>query len=178
MTQTALSRSRSQESGPSEIIRRLTELFPAQDGAATRIALALYRQLARKDRVSVECIAAAAGVSGDQVADQLAAWPAVYRDNEGAVIGFWGLTASPMPHRFTVAGRERFTWCAWDALFIPELIGEPAEVQSITPVDAREVRLGAGSSANDSPEQDRHRLSEPARNQSVRASHEIADAPH
>lgn len=98
MTQAALSRSRAHETGSGEIIRRLTEMFPAQDGAATRIALALYGQLARQDRVSVEGIAAAAGISGDHVAAQLAAWPAVYRDDEGAVIGFRGpLGASDAP---------------------------------------------------------------------------------
>ena len=145
MTQAAVSHSRAQKRGSSEIIRHLTELFPAQDAAATRIALAIYRQLARKDRATIEDIAAEAAVSGDHVAAQLAAWPAVYRDEDGAVIGFWGLTAYPMTHRFTVAGRERYTWCAWDALFIPELIGEAADVQSITPVDGHEVRLSVSA---------------------------------
>lgn len=141
MTQAAVSPSRTEQTDASRIIRRLTELFPAQDPTATRIALAIYRLLARKDRATIEGIAAEASVPGDKVATQLDTWPAVYRDEDGAVIGFWGLTAHPMPHRFTVAGRERFTWCAWDALFIPELVGETAEVQSTTPVDGRDVRL-------------------------------------
>lgn len=125
----------------SRTIRQLTQLFPEQDVKATRIALAIYRQLAWKDRATVKDIAAEADVGNDKVAGQLEAWPAVYRDSDGAVIGFWGLTAQPMTHRVTLAGRDRYTWCAWDALFIPELIGETAKVQSTTPVDNRDVRL-------------------------------------
>lgn len=122
-------------------IDRLASMFPAQDRTASRIALAIYRRLAVSDRATVQDIATVAEVSTEQVARQIEAWPAVYRDEDGAVIGFWGLTGYPMSHRFTVGGHDRFTWCAWDTLFIPELIGQTAEVRSTTPIAKRPVRL-------------------------------------
>lgn len=62
-------------------------MFPEQDVAATRFAFAIYWQLARQDRAIVNDIAAEAVVSGNEVAARLDAWPAVCRDEDGAVIG-------------------------------------------------------------------------------------------
>lgn len=129
------------ETGSFSVVTRLAHLFPPQGPQSTRIALAIYRLLARQDRAAPEAIAAAAQVTTADVTARLETWPGVYRDRDGAVIGFWGLTGHRMPHCFTVAGRERFTWCAWDALFIPELIDETALVHSNTPVDQRKVEL-------------------------------------
>jgi alkylmercury lyase len=46
-----------------------------------------------------------------------------------------------MPHRLRVEGRQLYTWCAWDALFIPELIDRTAEVESRSPRGGETVRL-------------------------------------
>lgn len=46
-----------------------------------------------------------------------------------------------MAHRFTVNGWTLYTWCAWDTLFLPELIGETARVESTCPVTGQVVRL-------------------------------------
>ena len=47
----------------------------------------------------------------------------IHSDREGRIIGFGGLATVPMHHRFQVAGRDLLTWCAWDSLFIPEILG-------------------------------------------------------
>src|SRR5262249_10488575 len=54
----------------------------------------------------------------------------IYPDAEGRVLGFGGLAAAPMHHRFEVSGRALWTWCAWDSLFIPEILGRTARVTS------------------------------------------------
>lgn len=123
------------------LIAQLATIFPHQDETSSRIALAIYRLLARQDRATPSEIAGRAGVKPDDVAARLDEWPAVYRDEEGAVIGFWGLTGREMGHRIAIDGRDRFAWCAWDTLFLPELVGATAEVTSVTPVDGREIRL-------------------------------------
>src|SRR5260370_37014193 len=46
-----------------------------------------------------------------------------------------------MPHRFEVDGRTLWTWCAWDSLFIPEILGRPARVASADPDTGEIVRL-------------------------------------
>lgn len=38
-------------------------------------------------------------------------------------------------------GRELRAWCAWDALFLPELIGNPASVESPCPVTGDTITL-------------------------------------
>jgi len=48
------------------------------------------------------------------------------------VVGFWGLAQRPMPqHRLLVDGRELWTWCSWDSLFIPVLLGRNARIESV-----------------------------------------------
>src|SRR2546422_6561781 len=61
----------------------------------------------------------------------------VYPDDEGRVLGFGGLAAAPMHHRLEVDGRTLWTWCAWDSLFIPEILGKRARV------DRKSTRLNS-----------------------------------
>ena len=44
-----------------------------------------------------------------------------------------------MSHRFEVAGRTLYTWCAWDSLFLPQILGQEAEVESTCPLTAAEA---------------------------------------
>jgi len=46
-----------------------------------------------------------------------------------------------MSHRFEVDGRTLHTWCAYDALFIPELIGKTAKVRSSDPRSGEQLTL-------------------------------------
>ena len=46
-----------------------------------------------------------------------------------------------MHHRFELDGRELWTWCAWDSLFIPEILGRTAHVASSDPESGAIVRL-------------------------------------
>lgn len=57
------------------------------------------------------------------------------------MIGFVSLSIRPMPHRLTVAGRTLYAWCAFDTLFLPELLCEPAEVQSQCPTTGEQIAL-------------------------------------
>src|SRR5207237_2560789 len=79
------------------------------------LALALYRQLARGEPVSAGALAAELGVDHATLAAALEHWPGGFRDEGRRVLGVWGLAIGEMPHRFSVAGRRLFPWCAWDA---------------------------------------------------------------
>jgi alkylmercury lyase len=46
-----------------------------------------------------------------------------------------------MHHRFEVDGHKLSTWCAWDSLFIPEILGRSARVTSLDPDSGETVRL-------------------------------------
>ena len=107
-------------------------------------AVALYRELAKGQAVADAQMAHALGISTVESSALLqrdAIKPFIYRDREGRVLGFGGLATTPMHHRFEVDGHELSTWCAWDSLFIPEILGRSARVASLDPDSGETVRL-------------------------------------
>ena len=122
----------------------LLRTIPRFTADVNRLALELYRQLALGKPVAHEDLADSLGVSVDAVkallaAEQLKAW-ALY-DDQNRIIGFRGLAVEPMPHRFQVRSQVLFTWCAVDSLFIPELLGLSARVESEDPHTGRTIRV-------------------------------------
>jgi alkylmercury lyase len=62
----------------------------------------------------------------------------------GELVGYLGLSRQPTAHQFVVHDRTLFTWCAWDALFLPRVIGHTARVASHCPVTGRAIALLVG----------------------------------
>ena len=109
-----------------------------------RAAVTLYRELAKGSPVSATQLAAALDVpvaSAEALLDRDSIRCLVYPDEEGNVLGFGGLAAVPMSHKLHLDGRTLWTWCAWDSLFIPEILGEQAEVESWDPQTGGTIRL-------------------------------------
>lgn len=123
-----------------ELARAFAASAPKIEGAE-QIAISLYHQLATGSPVTIDRLAEAAGTGIDDTARTLSAWPGVYVDDRGAVIGFWGLAIEPMPHRLNVDGRTLYTWCAWDGLFIPEILGVSANFVTHCPVSQAEISV-------------------------------------
>src|SRR5437879_1089576 len=119
----------------------LLRVFPALDPTGQRLSLALYRELARGAPVSPSSLADRVEMPAEVVVRQLRNWPGVYYDGEQRVVGFWGLTIAPMPHRLRVDGRELYAWCAWDTLFLPALLGTSVAVESSCLETGAPVRL-------------------------------------
>jgi len=117
--------------------------MPSVSEEETAVALSLYRLLSEGSPVSPERLAEASGRPEEQVRAVLERWPAVFYE-DGAVIGFWGLALGPTGHAFEVGAERLSTWCAWDALFIPVLIGQRALVRSHDPVTGEEISLTVG----------------------------------
>lgn len=109
-----------------------------------RTALVIYRQLAKGEAVDDAQLARALGAGLEETRARRAR-PAIraftYADPEGRILGFGGLAAAPMHHEFVLNGRKLWTWCAWDSLFIPQLLGEEARVVSPDPRTKNPVRL-------------------------------------
>jgi alkylmercury lyase len=109
-----------------------------------RAAVALYRELAKGSPVHADQLGRALGVSPAESRSLLqreAIKCFAYADDEGRVLGFGGLAATPMHHRFEVQGHTLWTWCAWDSLFIPEILGRAAHVRSADPENGEIVSL-------------------------------------
>jgi alkylmercury lyase len=106
------------------------------------VALATYRLLAVGAPVGAGQVAAYAGLDAPRVESLLSSWPGVFRDEAENVVGFWGLSIRELgPHRFHVDGVSLSAWCAWDTLFLPELLGKPADVRSRSPLDSEAIAL-------------------------------------
>jgi len=119
--------------GVSKALLRALPKFSVEE---QRLGLALYRQLARGQPVPLESMAAAVGLSAEAVATLVNQDPLralIHRDDRDRVAGFAGLAVLPMHHRFTAGGSQLYTWCAWDSLFLPELLEKRALVESACP---------------------------------------------
>jgi alkylmercury lyase len=102
----------------------LAGTFPACEDAP--LARALLHELAKGQPVAEPALTAAAD-----------RWPNVEVDEHGL---------TPTAHRFTVGDRRLYAWCAWDTLFLPALLDQPADVESNCPVTDRPVRLAVDQS--------------------------------
>jgi alkylmercury lyase len=133
----------------------LLRALPKLSVEEQRLGLALYRQLARGQPVHLESAAASVGLSAEAFAtlanrDPLRAL--IYRDDRDRVVGFAGLTVLPMHHRFAVDGAQLYTWCAWDSLFLPELLGKRALVESACPETGTLIRVSVAPDRIDTVE--------------------------
>lgn len=105
------------------------------------LSLAVFRVLARGQRATHEDIASEAGVSTETIDEFLKDHSGVYHDSQGFVVGYLGLSISGMPHKFQIGEQHLNTWCAWDSLFLPELLDHTALVESKVPGSDEIVRL-------------------------------------
>src|SRR4051812_20117645 len=119
--------------------RALQGTFPAREDAP--LALALLRLLSEGRPVTAAALAQAADRTEAEVIGRLSSWPNVERDETGHIVAFTGLTLRPTAHEFTVGVQRLHTWCAWDTLFLPALLGETAEVRSTCPITGSVVEL-------------------------------------
>jgi alkylmercury lyase len=117
----------------------LAGTFPCYDDAP--LALALIDELAKGEPVTVVQLARAVDRDEADIAETLERWPNVHRDGPARVVAFAGLSLAPTRHRFEVRGRQSYTWCAWDTLCLPALLGREARVESSCPVSGIGVRL-------------------------------------
>jgi alkylmercury lyase len=91
--------------------------------------------------VPVERIASTVNLSREEVRTILQTWLGVYYDDADRIVGYWGLALPKMSHLFEVNGKTLYTWCAWDGLFIPEILQSTARVESTCPVTGEKIRL-------------------------------------
>ena len=126
------------------VVASILGMLPTLDVGDQNLSLELYRLLAQGQPVPREALAERANVSIETVGRFLDRWPGVFSDPEQRVIGYWGLsipTADSSPHRLTIGGRQLNAWCAWDTLFLPQLLSETVKIESVSPEGGAVVRL-------------------------------------
>jgi alkylmercury lyase len=126
---------------PSSLANELITAAPALTERGQYLAITLYRLLAEGEPVDASLLADRAAMPRDEVERALAEWGGIFTDEQDSVISFLGLSLRPMPHRLTVAGHTLYAWCAFDTLFLPELLGATAEVESQCPTTGERITL-------------------------------------
>ena len=109
---------------------------------AARLEILIYRALAEGQPVSAGRLADMAGLPVELAKALFEHGKALGGewDEEGRLLGNV-LTLVPTPHRFRVNGNELYTWCSLDAMHLPGLLGQPAEVESVDPINGRAIQL-------------------------------------
>ncbi len=112
-----------------------------------RFSVTLHRLLAAGKPVRRDDLATAMAMTTDKVAALLSTIPpsAIDFDEDGAVSAFIGLSLAPTRHEFRVDGLTLYTWCAFDALFLPRILARPAHILTVCPAtnNAVEVQMTA-----------------------------------
>lgn len=108
-----------------------------------RLSLTAHRLLAEGRPVPLASLAQAAGLSGDEARRLLESIPAsAYEANDaGEITGFVGLSIAPANHEFLAGGNKLYTWCVFDALFLPELLQQNAVLRTRCPATEQIIEL-------------------------------------
>jgi alkylmercury lyase len=124
------------------LLSDLVALRPSSHRADQEFALHLFRLLARGTPVRREELAAALNRSSAEVWETVKSWSRLIQlDEHRKMVSFGGLTLEPTPHTMAVDGNTLYAWCAWDTLFIPEILGKTVDVTSTCPQTGRPISL-------------------------------------
>jgi alkylmercury lyase len=135
---------RSQNVDVGAVALGIVKVFPTLDPFEQRLSLGLYGLLSAGQPVARAILAERLHVSVEIVDRVLDGWPGVFSDSERRIIGYWGLSIAgtyTSPHQLAIDGEKLSAWCAWDTLFLPQLLGKPAEVESRSPGPGGAVKL-------------------------------------
>ena len=128
-----------------ELVENFLGAFPDEyinlNREQQQIASKIYNLLSEGNPVSIEMVANSLDMDKDSVKRITDEWGGIYYNDEGNIIGYWGLATEKMGHSFKLDEKTLYTWCAWDTLFIPQIIGKTAVVESIDPVTKKTIKL-------------------------------------
>lgn len=106
-------------------------------------SLAIYRALAKGAPVVLDDIAGQLNLSPGELDQSLALLPGktIDYDNEGNIVGFVGFSLKPANHSFFIGTKEFYTWCVFDALFLPSLLQTYARLVTTCPATAKKIEV-------------------------------------
>lgn len=104
--------------------------FPPMNRNEQMLARTIYQQLALGQPLSVERLAGMMSQVAHTIKEILENWGGTFYNDKGEITGFWGISVDKTSHRIQINSINNYAWCAWDTLFIPELVGTTAQVSS------------------------------------------------
>lgn len=123
-----------------ELASGVAAALPPLDALERRVGLAVYELIGTGRSAGPDALAAACGLERSEVEAVVARLPTAVTEG-GAVTGFLGLQVGPTAHAIAFPEATGGTWCAWDGLFLPELLGWPARLRSTCPVTGAAIAV-------------------------------------
>ena len=117
--------------------------FLAEAPRLVPLSLALYRRLGGGAPVERAELGVDLNLTAEALNADLRAVPesTIDIDANGAIVAFGGLSVIPASHVFKVGGLELYTWCVFDALFLPRLLGKSAISVTRCPVTDTQIEI-------------------------------------
>lgn len=108
-----------------------------------KLCLAVYQLLARGKPVAVTELVEATSFTSQKIEELITLVPssAYERQADGAIAGFIGLTTNETVHEFAIADHFLYTWCVFDAIFLPALLKTDALLTTTCPATTREIKI-------------------------------------
>ncbi len=126
---------------PTFMAKLFISQYPIPSEEEQDVSLKLFHLLTEGKPVAIEDLAESVALSPATVNEMIKKWPDVYYDDEQRIVGHGGLTFEPTKHKIMFDDRILYTWCAWDTLFLPAILGKPLDIESQCPVDDSVVRV-------------------------------------
>lgn len=106
-------------------------------------SLAIYRALLKGSAVDLNIIAKDLKLSRGKLDQVLALLPksTIDFDENGKIVAFVGFSLIPANHQFFAGGKEFYTWCVFDALFLPSLLQTGARLVTKCPETDEKIEV-------------------------------------
>lgn len=111
------------------LVKQLNGLTPAEKA----IRRASFYRILGGNRSSVGELSSQTGLTAEQLQkyiENLTRQGMLVLDENGFIVGSYGLSLTATEHVLHINGRELFTWCALDAVGIPAALGLDAKIIS------------------------------------------------
>jgi alkylmercury lyase len=108
-----------------------------------RLTVRTIQALSRGKPVSPEQLAEIWEVPLEQVRSVLAGAVLAGRaevNSQGDLVGGI-LSLIPTPHRISIGGKQLYAWCAYDAIYVPGLVGKTAEISTQDPITGDPIKI-------------------------------------
>lgn len=117
------------------------ETFSKMNREEQLLARTIYQQLAQGKPLPLKSLAGTLNQAVEVIKQKFTQWGSVFYNNSGEIIGFLGMTVDETQHRMQINSKTSYAWCAWDTLFIPELVGATAQVTSSCATTNKSITL-------------------------------------
>jgi len=108
-----------------------------------RLQVIALQLLSKGEPVSPDSLAEAWDMPLEQVHaifEQAGALGTLQLDDSGNMVGS-AISLVPSNHKFQVRGKSLYAWCAYDAIYVPGVIGAIAVIDSIDPLSNESIQI-------------------------------------